>query len=124
MRPQRTKPATVDAYIGRFPPDVRASLGAIRRTVREAAPDAEETISYQIPTYKLDGSNFLHFAAHAKHIGMYPRPSGSAAFEKALAPYAAAEATLRFPIAEAIPHGLVKKIVVHRVREHRASKKR
>lgn len=83
MRTKRTGPRDIDEYIAGFPPDVQAMLQKMRMTIQEAAPDAEETISYQMPTFRQEG-NLVHFAAYKKHIGFYPTPTAIAAFEDEL----------------------------------------
>ena len=83
MLPKQEAPQTIDAYIAGFPEDVQAILQQVRRTIHEAAPEATEAISYQMPTFKLHG-NLVHFGAFKNHIGFYPVPSGMAAFEDCL----------------------------------------
>ena len=107
----------VDNYIAGFPEDVRITLTKLRRTIREAAPPAEETINYGIPTFKLHG-NLVHYAAFKKHIGFYPAPSGIDAFEKNLEPYETSKGTVKFPFDKPIPYELIKKIVKYRVKEN------
>jgi len=108
---------TIDDYIRTFPPDVRARLEGMRQTIRKAAPGATEAISYQMPTFKLDGKNLVHFAAWKDHIGFYPTPSGTSAFAKELAPYGSAKGSVRFPMDKPLPLGLVARMVRFRVRE-------
>lgn len=108
---------TIDEYVRAFPPATQAILRRMRQIIREAAPEATETISYQMPTFKLNGRNLVHFAAWEKHIGFYPQPSGTAAFQKELSPYKGAKGSVQFPLDEPIPFDLVKKIVVFRVKE-------
>ena len=113
---------TIDEYIKTFPKDVQQILENIRQTIRKAAPEAVEAISYQMPTFKLNG-NLVHFAAFKSHIGFYPTPSGTAQFEKQLSPYKGGKGSVRFPLDEPIPYDLVRKIVVFRVKEHQAKKR-
>jgi len=94
----------------------------MRRTIRRAAPEAEEAISYQIPTFKLNG-NLVHFAAFKKHIGFYPTPTGIEAFKKELSPYEGAKGSVQFPIGKPIPYDLVKKIVIFRRKENLEKKR-
>jgi uncharacterized protein YdhG (YjbR/CyaY superfamily) len=108
---------TIDEYIKTFPEDVQNILEKMRKTIQEAAPGAEEAISYQIPTFRLNG-NLVHFAANKNHIGFYPAPSGIEAFKKELAPYKGAKGSVQFPIDSPVPYGLVKKIVLFRVQEN------
>ena len=92
-------------------------LEELRRTIRSAAPEAEETISYGIPTFALNG-NLVHFAAFKRHIGFYPTPSAIDAFQSELSPYEVAKGTIRFPLDRPIPFDLVTKIVEYRVKEN------
>jgi uncharacterized protein YdhG (YjbR/CyaY superfamily) len=100
----------LDDYIATHPPKVRAILTRIRRTVRKAVPEAEETISYQMPTFMLNGV-VVHFAAFTSHIGLYPPVRGDAALLKDAAPYANEKGNLRFPFDEPIPYDLITRIV-------------
>ncbi len=109
---------TVDDYIKTFPNDVQSILEKMRQTIKKAAPEAVEAISYQMPTFKLNGKNLVHFAAHKNHIGFYPTPSGIEAFKKELSQYKGAKGSVQFPIEEPIPYDLVKKIVIFRVKEN------
>lgn len=119
----KAKFTTMEAYIASFPKEVQGILEQIRQTIRRAAPGATETISYQIPTFKLNGSNLVHFAAWKDHIGFYATPSGNAAFKKELARYEMAKGTIRFPLDEPIPYDLVTKIVKFRTEETQVKKK-
>lgn len=119
----KAKFATMDAYIASFPKEVQGILEQIRQTIRKAAPGAAEAISYQIPTFKLNGRNLVHFAAWKEHIGFYATPSGNAAFKKELARYKVAKGSIQFPLDEPIPYDLVAKIVKFRVQETQAKKK-
>lgn len=115
-----TTPTTIDAYIASFPPDVQALLQAIRETIRDAAPDAEEAISYQIPTFMLNGRYLVYFAAYKKHIGVYPVPVGDSELSEALSGYTTGKGTARFPLDQPIPFDLLRKIVAFRLKESRA----
>jgi uncharacterized protein YdhG (YjbR/CyaY superfamily) len=108
---------TIDEYIASFSPEVRKILEKIRRTIRKVAPEAQETISYQIPTFKLNGS-LVHFAAFNKHIGFYPPVRGDAHLMKAVAPYAGEKGNLRFPLEQPIPYDLIERIVRLRVKQN------
>jgi len=112
---------TIDEYIKAFPPEVQSILEKIRKTIRKAAPDATEAISYQMPTLKLNG-NLVHFAAFKNHVGFYPVPSGIDAFKKELSPYIAGKGTLRFPLGQPIPYDLIEKVVAYRVKENMSKK--
>ncbi len=110
---------TIDDYIAGHPPELRARLLAMRATIREHAPGAEERISYGVPTFYLDG-NLVHFAAFNRHVGFYPGPTGIAAFEVALAGYKSAKGSVQFPHDEPLPLALVADIVRFRVAEQAA----
>ncbi|MCA9050263.1 MAG: DUF1801 domain-containing protein [Planctomycetaceae bacterium] len=112
-------PATpIDAYISGFPDNVQDILRKIREIIREAAPDAEEAIKYQIPTFVL-GGNLVHFAAFKNHIGFYPTPSGIEQFKDVLSNYKGAKGSVQFPLDSPIPYSLIRKIVKFRVKESR-----
>jgi uncharacterized protein YdhG (YjbR/CyaY superfamily) len=105
----------IDEYIAGFPPNVQKALQKIRMTIRKAAPDAQETIKYQMPTFTLNG-NLIHFAAYKKHIGVYPVPRGVAEFKDELSAYEGEKSTARFPLDEPIPFDLIGRIVKYRVK--------
>src|SRR4030043_417649 len=109
---------TMDDYIKTFPTDVQNILEKMRQTIRKAAPEASEAISYQMPTFKLNGKNLVHFAAFKNHIGFYPIPSGIEAFKKELSPYKQGKGSVQFPLDKPIPFNLVEKIVIFRVKEN------
>ncbi len=113
------KPKTIDEYISAFPPDVQAILQRIRRTVQRAAPGARETISYQMPAFKLHGV-LIYFAAWKHHLGLYPPVRGDERLEKAVAPYAGEKGNLQFPLDRPIPYGLIEQIVTLRVKQDQA----
>ena len=115
-------PKNINEYIAGNPEDVQKILQKIRATIRQAAPDAEEKISYQIPTFALNG-NLVHFAAFKNHIGFYPTSSGIAHFEKELLKYAGAKGTVRFPLDKPIPFRLISKITKFRVKQNLAKEK-
>jgi uncharacterized protein YdhG (YjbR/CyaY superfamily) len=119
MPAKRTVAATVDEYIAAFPPEVQAVLRKVRQTVRAAAPEAEETISYQIPTFKQHGV-LVHFAAFRNHIGFYPPVRGDARLEAAVARYAGEKGNLRFPLGQPIPYDLIGRITRLRLKQNRA----
>ena len=108
---------TIDEYINQFPVDVQDILNELRRVINENAPGAKEKISYQMPTFYLNG-NLVHFAAYKSHIGFYPAPSGIEAFKDELTGYKWAKGSVQFPIDKPIPYDLVKRIVEFRVREN------
>lgn len=113
-----TAPKTIDEYIAGFPKDVQVTLRKIRATIRKAAPGAQETISYEIPTFKLNGT-LISFAAFSQHIGLYPAPSGSESFNRRLAAYRSSKSTVKFPLDKPVPHSLVTQIVKLRVEANR-----
>jgi uncharacterized protein YdhG (YjbR/CyaY superfamily) len=117
METSRSTPENIDEYIARFPEAVQEILEKIRRTIREAAPDAEEAISYQIPTYKLKG-NLVHFAGYQKHVGFYPASSGIERFKEELTDYESAKGSVKFPLDKPIPYDLIGDIVAFRVKEN------
>ena len=111
-------PRTIDEYIAGYPREVQAILRKIRVTIRKAAPGAQETISYQIPTFKLNGM-LISFAAFSKHIGLYPAPSGSERFNRELAAYKTSKAAVKFPLDKPVPYALVTRFVKLRVKANR-----
>jgi uncharacterized protein YdhG (YjbR/CyaY superfamily) len=119
----KPKFTTMDAYIASVPKEIQDILEKIRQTIRKAAPGAVEAISYQIPTFKLNGKNLVHFAAWKDHIGFYATPSGNAAFKKELAQYKVAKGSIQFPLEAPIPYDLVTKMVLFRVKETQVKKK-
>jgi uncharacterized protein YdhG (YjbR/CyaY superfamily) len=102
--------ASVDEYIGSFPPDVQEILQQVRQMILGAVPTATETISYQIPTVMLGGTALLYFAGWKRHISLYPAPAGDETFERQLGPYRSAKSTLRFPLSRPIPYHLVEQV--------------
>jgi uncharacterized protein YdhG (YjbR/CyaY superfamily) len=117
METDRTAPTNIDEYIAGFPKDVQEILEKIRMTIRKAAPGAEETIKYQMPTFTLKG-NLVHFAAFKKHIGFYPVPTGIEAFKDELAVYKGGKGSVQFPLDQPIPFDLISRIVKFRVQEN------
>lgn len=108
---------SMDEYIATFPEEIQTILQTIRETIKAAAPDAEEKISYQMPTLYLKG-NLVHFAAFKNHIGFYPTPSGVEAFKEEIARYQGAKGSIQFPLDEPIPLDLITRIVKMRVAEN------
>ena len=117
MRTDQTAPKTLDEYIAGFPHGVQEILEKIRMTIRKAAPDAEETIKYQMPTFTLKG-NLVHFAAFQKHIGFYPVPTGIEEFKNELSVYEGGKGSVKFPLDKPIPFDLISRIVKFRVKEN------
>jgi uncharacterized protein YdhG (YjbR/CyaY superfamily) len=110
-------PKTIDEYIKAFPEEVQEVLQKIRATIKKAAPDAQEGISYKMPAYYLNGRYLVYFAAHRRHIGMYPIPSGDPEFNREIAPYQSGKGTLQFPLNQPIPYRLISKVVKYRAAE-------
>jgi uncharacterized protein YdhG (YjbR/CyaY superfamily) len=113
---------TMDEYIKTFPEDVQEILEKMRRTIRKAAPEAEEAISYQMPTFKLNG-NLVYFVAFKKHIGFFPTARGIEAFKKELSTYKTSRGTVQFPLEKPIPYDLVTRIVLFRRKENLEKKR-
>lgn len=109
----------IDSYIASFPPDIQKLLREMRRLIHEAAPEATEKISYQMPTFYLKG-NLVHFAAAKHHLGFYPSPSGITAFSEALKNYATSKGAIQLPFDKPLPAELITKIVAFRVHENLA----
>lgn len=116
-------PASIDEYIAGFPDDVQPVLRQVRATIRDAAPDARETISYQIPTFVLDGRPLIYFAGFKKHVSVYPAPVGSAEFADEMAVYGSGRGTAKFPLNRPIPFDFIHRLVEFRLREARAAQK-
>ena len=108
---------TIDEYITQFPLDVQKTLRTLRNVIKEAAPDAIEKISYQMPAFVLYG-NLVYFAAHKSHIGLYPAPSGVEAFKDELSGYLAGKGSIQFPLDKPLPYELIARIVKARVAEN------
>lgn len=108
---------TIDEYIKSFPADIQARLKQLRALIQRAAPEAQEKISYQMPTFYLNG-NLVHFAAYPKHIGFYPTPSAIEAFQKELSKYKSSKGAVQFPLDAPLPLKLIERIVKFRVKEN------
>ena len=113
----KTQFKTIDEYIKTFPEDVQSILEKIRQTIKKTASEAVETISYQMPTFNLDGKYLVYFAGWKNHIAFYPVPTGTEAFEKEISPYIKGKGTLQFPLNKPIPYDLIIKIVKSRLKE-------
>jgi uncharacterized protein YdhG (YjbR/CyaY superfamily) len=121
----RSAPKNIDEYIAAFSPEVQSILEKIRLTIRQAAPEAEEKISYKMPAFTLDG-DLIYFAAFKKHIGIYPPVQGNDNLNKEISRYRGEKGNLKFPLDEPIPYALISRLVKFRVKEHikRAASKR
>jgi len=117
MEESKVTPQSIDDYISKFTPDIQEILQMIRKVIKGSAPDAEEKISWGMPTFTLHG-NLIHFAAHKNHIGLYPSPSGIDSFKVELSEYIGGKGSIRFPIDKPIPYELIGKIVKFRVTEN------
>lgn len=114
---ETNKAKSIDEYISGFPDEVQQVLQTVRMTIRRAAPDAEETISYAIPTFTLNKTNLVHFAGFKNHIGFYPAPTGGEAFKEELSGYKTGKGSVQFPLSQPMPLDLIEKIVKFRVKE-------
>ncbi len=110
----------LETYCSRFPPEVRDKLLAIRTLIRELAPEAEESISYGMPTYKTDRKPLVYFGAYKNHIGFYAMPSGHREFQEELSRYKQGKGSVQFPLTEHLPYPLIEKMVKFRIAENRA----
>ncbi len=118
MKPKQLAPESISAYIATFPADVQVILENIRKLVREVAPEAVETISYQMPTFRLYGHYLVYFAAFKKHIGLYPMPDGISEFKSELSQYESGKGSVKFLLKQPIPYDLIRKIVAFRAQEN------
>jgi uncharacterized protein YdhG (YjbR/CyaY superfamily) len=118
MKTAQSSPTTIDEYIAGFPREVQKILKKIRATIRKAAPAAAEKISYQIPTFTLNGKYLIYFAAWKKHVALYPAPRGHEKFKDELAAYEGGKGTVKFPLDRPIPFGLISRIVKFKVKEN------
>jgi uncharacterized protein YdhG (YjbR/CyaY superfamily) len=116
---KQNQPASIDDYIAAAPAEVRPILNKIRATIRAAAPDAKEVISYRMPAFRMHGV-LVYFAAFKNHIGMYPPISGDAKLQREVGPYAGPKGNLRFPLDQPIPYDLIKRIVTLKVKQDQA----
>ncbi len=113
-----TKPNNIDEYIAGFPKDTQKILEQIRATIKKAAPEAEERISYAIPAFTLKGHYLVYFAGYKNHISLYPAPRGNEAFKKELSDYKGGKGTVQFPLDNPMPLKLITKIVKSRIKEN------
>ncbi len=122
MKSTKVTFASIDEYIALFPAKTRVLLAEMRKAIRDAAPEATEKISYQIPTFWWQG-NLVHFAGYAKHIGFYPGAEAMHRFSKEFSQYKSAKGSVQFPLDEPLPLALVKKITKLRVKENTEKEK-
>ena len=117
MEKAKVVPETVDQYIAAFPADVKKRMQQLRKTIKAAAPKAEEVISYQMPGYKYLGM-LVYFAAYKNHIGFYPGAGGILEFYKKLSSFKSAKGSVQFPNDRPIPYEVISKIVKFRVKQN------
>jgi uncharacterized protein YdhG (YjbR/CyaY superfamily) len=117
MTLNKTKPKDIDEYIAGFPGNVQEVLQKIRNTIKKNAPEATETIKYEMPTFLYKG-NLVYFAAFKNHIGFYPPVTGLEKFKKELSVYEGPKGSLKFPLDKPIPYDLISEIVMFRVKEN------
>lgn len=115
--PAQAAPASIDDYIAGFPDDVQQVLRQVRAIIREEAPDAQETISYQIPTFTLAGRHLVYFAGHSRHVAVYPAPVENPEFAEEMAVYGSGRGTARFPFGKPLPADVIRKIVRFRIED-------
>ncbi|CAG0974563.1 hypothetical protein ANRL3_01723 [Anaerolineae bacterium] len=118
MKSNKSDFDSIDEYIATFPKEIQKILEELRATIKAAAPDAEEKITYQMPTFDLNGRHLVHFSVWKNHIGLYPIPAGNEAFKKEISRYKGAKSSLNFPIDKPLPLKLISKIVKFRVAEN------
>ena len=123
MEPKKSGFTSIDEYIAAFPEETQKILEELRAVIKAVVPEAKEKISYQMPTFDLNG-NLVHFAAFKNHIGFYPTPSGIEAFKQELSGYTGAKGSVQFPINQPLPLDLIRRIVEYRVAENRAKRKK
>ena len=114
---ERVKAGSIDEYIAGFPAEVQQVLQSLRDLIKVTAPDATETISYGIPTFDLNGKHLVHFAGYARHIGLYPTPSGTEMFAEELEPYKRGKGSVQLPLGQPMPTDLIRRIVEFRMHE-------
>jgi uncharacterized protein YdhG (YjbR/CyaY superfamily) len=112
------KPASIDEYMAGFPKTTQIVLEQIRSIIKNAAPNAEETISYAMPTFTLNNKYLVYFAGYKNHVSLYPAPTGNASFEKQMGPYRSGKGTAQFPLDKPLPIDLIKRIVKYRMKEN------
>lgn len=117
MTEEKSTPTTIDEYIALFPVEIREMLEQVRKTIRKAAPNAQEKISWRMPTFWQNG-NLVHFAAAKHHIGLYPGESGVRVFADKLTDYKTSKGAIQFPLSKPIPHDLIAEITRFRVQEN------
>lgn len=120
----KTDYRNVDEYINDFPAEVQELLAEVRKTIRQAAPDAAESIGYGMPAYKTHGRPLVYFAAFKSHIGFYATPTGHEEFAKELSIYKQGKGSVQFPLNKPVPFDLIRRIVEFRVWENSEKRKK
>jgi len=123
MEKQTKQILTIDEYIGPFPKHIQKKLEAIRKLVAKLAPNAQEKISYQMPTFYLNG-NLVHFAGFKNHIGFYPTPHGISEFQKELSKHKNGKGSVQFPLDEPLPMKLIERMVKYRIQKNKVGTKK
>ena len=108
----------ISEYINSAPDDIKTKLNKLNKIIKTTVPEADETISYGMPTFKLNGKNLVHFAGYKNHIGFYPTPSALVAFEKELSMYKTSKGTAQFEIDKELPIKLIEKMIKYRIEEN------
>lgn len=114
-------PSNIDDYISLQAPEVQPLLKKVRETILDAAPGAEEYISYMMPSFRYNGKILVYFAAHKNHLGFYATPSGNIAFSEELKDYKSSKGAVQFPLDRPIPYGLIRRMVQYKLEEIMAS---
>ena len=118
MKSKKVIFTSIDEYIATFPEDVQKIMEKLRKTIKVAAPKAGEKISYNMPTFTMNGTYLVYFAGWKTHIAFYGAPKGNAKFKEDLSAYETGAGTLKFPLDKPLPFGLITKIVKFRVAEN------
>ena len=124
MESNKVSYSSIDEYIAAFPKETQKLLEEMRSAIKASAPEVEEKISYQMPTFDLNGRHLVFFSALKHHIGLYPIPAGNKAFEKSISKYKSAKSSLNFPMDQPLPLKLISKFVKLRVAENRKNAER
>lgn len=119
MKSKKPNVTSVDEYFAAFPEETQKALEQVRTIIRSIVPDARENMSYEMAAFKVNGKNFIGLAGWKKHISIYPIPSGTDAFNKAIAKYASGKGTMKFPLDQPLPLKLIERAVEYRLADHR-----
>jgi uncharacterized protein YdhG (YjbR/CyaY superfamily) len=118
MKSNKVTFSSIDEYIATFPEDVQKIMKQLRKTIKAAAPEAAEKISYKMPTFTMNGTYLVYFAGWKTHIAFYGAPRGNAEFKEDLLAYETGQGTLKFPYDKPLPYDLITKIVKFRIAEN------